>query len=140
MTTNGSNDQARLAWLALAMTPRMGPTRIARAIQRLGAAERLFTASLTELEGAGLPAESAQFCFDGRAHTAAIDEAARTAEQQAIFLTPEDEAFPSRLLEIYDPPPILWVRGDERQLARIGIAVVGTRQPSPYGRRNGRGP
>jgi len=133
MTGTGTKEEARLAWLALALTPRMGPTRTARAIRRLGAAERLFTASLTELEGAGLPAESAQFCFDGRARAAAEEEAARTAEQPACYLTPEDEAYPGRLLEIYDPPPVLWLRGDERLLNRVGIAIVGTRQPTPYG-------
>jgi DNA processing protein len=129
----GNVKEARLGWLALVLTPRMGPTRIARAVQRLGAAERIFTASLTELEAAGMPAEAAQFCFDGRAQTAAIDEAARVAEQQACFLTPEDAAYPGRLLEIYDPPPVLWVRGDVRLLNRVGVAVVGTRQPTPYG-------
>ena len=129
----GSNEEARLAWLALVLTPGMGPTRCARTVRRLGAAERVFTASLTELEGAGLPAEAAQFCFDGRARAAAVDEAARTADQQAVFLTPEDEAYPSRLLEIYDPPPVLWARGDLRQLNRAALAVVGTRHPTPYG-------
>ena len=125
--------EARLGWLALALTPQMGPTRSARAVQRLGGAERVFAASLTELEGAGLPAEAAQFCFDGRAREAALKEAAHTAEQQAGYLTPEDEAYPQRLLEIYDPPPVLWVRGNRALLNRAGIAVVGTRQPSPYG-------
>ena len=124
--------EARLAWLALTMTPGMGPTRCRRAVRQLGAA-RVFHASLTELEGAGMPAESAQFCFDGRARTAAMEEEARVIEQQASYLTPEDEAYPERLLEIYDPPSVLWVRGDVRQLSRPGIAVVGTRQPSPYG-------
>jgi DNA processing protein len=128
-----STEEARLAWLALSLTPTMGPTRTARAVRRLGTAARVFSASLTELEGAGLAAEAAQFCFDGRARAAALDEAARTAEQQAIFLTPEDDLYPDRLLEIYDPPSILWVRGDVRQLSRVGIAVVGTRQPTPYG-------
>jgi DNA processing protein len=37
------------------------------------------------------------------------------------------------LKEIYDPPPVLWVRGDTRLLDRPSIAVVGTRHPSPYG-------
>jgi DNA processing protein len=129
----GSVSEARLAWLALVLTPGMGPTRCARAVRRLGAAERLFSVSLTELEGLGLPAESAQFCFDGRARKAAMEEAKRIAEQQATFLTPEDEAYPGRLLEIYDPPAVLWVRGDEGLLNRPGIAVVGTRQPTPYG-------
>jgi DNA processing protein len=62
-----------------------------------------------------------------------VDEAARIAEQQATFLTPEDEAYPSRLLEIYDPPAVLWVRGEASLLSRVGLAVVGTRQPTPYG-------
>jgi len=129
----GQREEARLAWLALVLTPQMGPTRTARAVRRLGAAERIFRASLTELESVGLPAEAAQFVFEGRAREAAIGEAARVAEQQAVLLTPEDAAYPERLLNIYDPPPVLWVRGDVRQLARPGIAVVGTRQPTPYG-------
>jgi DNA processing protein len=128
-----AKDEARLAWLALVLTPQMGPTRSMRAVQRLGAPERLWTASLTELEGVGMPAEAAQFCFDGRARSAAIDEASRIAEQQAAYLTPGDEAYPSRLLEIYDPPPVLWVRGNQALLNRAGIAVVGTRHPTPYG-------
>jgi len=130
---NANLDEARLAWLALTLTPGMGPTRCARAVKRLGAAERLFGASLTELEGMGMPAEAAQFCFDGRSRAAAVEEASRIAEQQACYLTPEDEAYPGRLLEIYDPPAVLWVRGDVTQLDRPGIAVVGTRQPTPYG-------
>ena len=128
-----STEEGRLAWLALVLTPGMGPTRCGRAVQKLGAAERLFSASLTELESLGMPAEAAQFCFDGRSRAAAMDEAKRIIEQGATFLTPEDEAYPGRLLEIYDPPPVLWVRGNAALLNRAGIAIVGTRQPSPYG-------
>ena len=130
---NEVRDEARLAWLALVLTPRMGPTRCARVVQRLGAAERVFHASLTELEGVGMPAEAAQFVFDGRARAAAVEEAQRVVEQRAVFLTPEDEEYPARLLHIYDPPPVLWVRGNVKLLNSAGIAVVGTRQPSPYG-------
>ena len=119
--------------MALALTPAMGPTRIGKAMARLGAAERVFEASLTELEGAGLPAQAAQFVFEGRAFIAAEDEAKRVAEAGGFLLTREDEAYPERLLEIYDPPAVLWIRGDATVLARPGIAVVGTRQPSPYG-------
>ena len=128
-----TKEKARLGWMALALTPAMGPTRIAKAMARLGAAERVFEASLTELEGAGLPAQAAQFVFEGRALLAAEDEAKRVAEAGGFLLTREDEAYPERLLEIYDPPAVLWIRGDATVLARPGIAVVGTRQPSPYG-------
>jgi DNA processing protein len=128
-----TKERARLGWMALALTPEMGPTRIAKAMARLGAAERVFEASLTELEGAGLPARAAQFVFEGRAFEAAEGEANRVVEAGGSFLTREDEAYPRRLLEIYDPPAVLWIRGDAALLSRPGIAVVGTRHPSPYG-------
>ncbi|MBB5327719.1 DNA-processing protein DprA [Tunturiibacter gelidoferens] len=127
------SEQARLAWVALTLTPGMGPTRIWKAMNRLGAAEQLLEASLTELEGTGMPAQSAQFVFEGKAKAAAEDELKRVAEAGGSILTPEDEAYPERLREIYDPPSTLWIRGDVSLLARPGIAVVGTRQPSPYG-------
>ncbi len=138
MTNETISETARLGWLALALTPEMGPTRIAKAMARLGVngrdgAERVFEATLTELEGAGLPARAAQFVFDGRAQKAAEDEAKRVAEAGGRFLTREDAAYPERLTEIYDPPAVLWIRGDAALLARPGIAVVGTRHPTPYG-------
>jgi len=128
-----SLEMGRLAWMALTLTPEMGPTRIARAVARLGAAKTLFEASLTELEGVGMPAKAAQFVADGRARAAAEDQARRVAEAGGSFLTREDDAYPGRLLQIYDPPAVLWIRGDPALLDRPGIAVVGTRQPSPYG-------
>jgi DNA processing protein len=120
--------------MALVLTPGMGPTRCSRAVQRLGgAAERLFAASLTELEGLGMPAESAQFLFGGKARGAAVDEISRVTDSGATFLTMDDEQYPGRLMEIFDPPPVLWVRGEASILNQAGIAVVGTRHPTPYG-------
>jgi DNA processing protein len=119
--------------MALALTPGMGPTRCARAVAGLGAAERLFEASLTELEALGMPAAAVQFVGDGRARTAAEEEIGRVEQAGGSILTREDAAYPERLLEIFDPPAVLWLRGDPTLLARPGIAVVGTRQPTPYG-------
>jgi DNA processing protein len=126
--------ETRLAWMALVLTPGMGPTRCMRAVQRLGGdAERLFGASLTELESLGLPASAAQHVFDGRARTAALEEISRVTDSGATFLTMDDRDYPAPLMEIFDPPPVLWVRGDASILNRTGIAVVGTRNPTPYG-------
>src|ERR1700678_3934529 len=110
-------EMGRLGWLALTLTPEMGPTRIAKAMARLGVAEHVFEASLTELEAAGMPARAAQFVSDGRARAAAEDEAKRVAEAGGFFLTREDAAYPQRLLEVYDPPAVLWLRGDVGALA-----------------------
>ncbi len=102
-------------------------------MERLGLAERLFEASLTELEGLGLPAHAAQFCFEGKAREAAENELSRVIEAGGEILTPADEGYPRRLREIYDPPAVLWVRGNVKLMLKPGIAVVGTRHPSPYG-------
>ena len=128
-----SPEAGRLAWLGLVLTPGLGPTRIFRAVERVGDAARVLELSLTELEGLKLPAKSAQFISDGRALAAAEKEAKLVSDAGAIFLTPDDEAYPERLREIYDPPAVLWVRGNAELLSRPGIAVVGTRAPSPYG-------
>lgn len=125
--------RARLAWLGMVLTPGMGPTRTARAAARLGGADRMLSASLTELEGAGMPAAAAQFCFDGRAMRSAEDEMQRVEEAGGQIVTLEDELYPEALRNIYDPPPVLWVRGEAALLNEAGIAVVGTRHPSPYG-------
>jgi DNA processing protein len=53
--------------------------------------------------------------------------------QGATILTRGCEAYPERLREIYDPPPVLWVRGDVSLLRQPSLAIVGTRHPSPYG-------
>jgi DNA processing protein len=126
-------ETARLAWLAMTLTPGLGPTGVARAMQMAGDAARIFEMSLTELESLRIPAKSAQFLADGRARAAAEKEARLVMDAGATYLTPLDEAYPPRLLEIFDPPSVLWVRGDVAQLARPGIAVVGTRAPSAYG-------
>ena len=128
-----NTEQDRLAWLALALTPGMGATRVLRAMSRMQTPADLLRMSLTELECAGMPATAAQFVFDGKALAAAETEMQRVADQGAGILTHDCEDYPQRLREIYDPPPILWYRGETALLSLPGIAVVGTRHPSPYG-------
>jgi len=126
-------DEERLAWLALALAPGLGPKRILDAVKKLEAVSQIFTLPLTALEGLRFPPQAAQFIFDGKARQAAEEEWARVAAQGATLLTYGCAAYPERLKEIYDPPPVLWVRGPVGLLSRPGIAVVGTRHPTPYG-------
>ena len=126
-------DEARLAWLALALSPGLGPKRILDAMKLLETPSRLFSITLTELEGLRFPAEAAQFIFDGKARQAAEEEWARVSAQGATIVSFGCAEYPERLKEIYDPPPVLWVRGAVNLLSRPAIAVVGTRHPSPYG-------
>jgi len=131
--TTPALDEERLAWLALALAPGLGPKRILDAVKNLDSASQIFTLPLTALEGLKFPAEAAQFIFDGKARQAAEEEWARVAAQGATVVTYGSPEYPERLKEIYDPPPVLWVRGPAALLSRPGIAIVGTRHPSPYG-------
>ncbi len=126
-------DEERLAWLALALAPGLGPKRILDAVKTLEAASQIFSLTLTELEGLRFPAQAAQFVFDGNARQAAEAEWSRVAAQGATVVSYGCREYPERLKEIYDPPPVLWVRGAAQLLSRPAIAIVGTRHPSPYG-------
>ncbi|MHB1856480.1 MAG: DNA-processing protein DprA [Acidobacteriaceae bacterium] len=126
-------DGERRAWLALAMTSRLGMTRIWRAVNTVGSAEGVMALPLTQLEGLRLPAVSAQSIVSGKSLIEAEKEWKRVQEGGGTLITPADEKYPERLREIYDPPTVLWLRGDKSLLAQPGIAIVGTRHPTPYG-------
>ena len=126
-------DEDKLAWLAMALTPGLGPKRILDAMRELEAPSQIFALPLTALEGLRLPAEAAQFIFDGKARAAAQEEWERAAAERGTLVTFGCAEYPERLKEIYDPPPVLWVRGAAALLSRPAIAIVGTRHPSPYG-------
>lgn len=128
-----ASSEALLAWLALVLTPGLGPRRILQAVETVGSAEALIHCSLTELEALRLPAEAVQFLGLGHGFTAAEQELAQAQAAGVGFVVYSEAAYPERLREIYDPPPVLWVRGDAGLLLRPSIAVVGTRQPTPYG-------
>jgi DNA processing protein len=120
-------------WLALALTQGLGPTRIKKLIEHFGTAERVFQASLTELEAMGMRAVSAQSIATGKSLELAQQECVKAVEARARIISLSDPEYPSRLKEIYDPPVILFVKGNVEVLAQPGIAMVGTRHPTPYG-------
>ena len=120
-------------WLALALTAGLGPTRIRKLIEHYGTAERVFQATLTELEATGMRAVSAQSIATGKSLELAQQECEKAAEARARIISLSDPEYPSRLKEIYDPPVVLFVKGCVEVLAQPGIAMVGTRHPTPYG-------
>jgi DNA processing protein len=122
-----------LQWLALSLTPAMGPIRGHRLVQHLGAIERVFLSSLTELEAAGLPAVSAQSIALGKSYALAEEEFMGARDVGAEIISFDDVQYPARLKEIYDPPLALYVRGNASLLHEPGLGVVGTRHPTPYG-------
>lgn len=126
-------DGEALRWLALALTPSLGASRCRRLVEHFGTPAAVFSASLTELEAVGLAAAAAQAIALGKSLQQAQDETARAAAAGARIIAFGDPEYPPRLKQIYDPPVVLYVRGDADILSQAALAVVGTRHPTAYG-------
>lgn len=126
-------DEDRLAWLALSLAPGVGSRSTLEAIRQLETPSQLFRLSLTELEALRLPVGAVQFIFDGKGREVAEQEWAQIVEGEATLVTCSCSQYPDQLKQIFDPPPVLWVRGAVELLKKAAIAIVGTRRPSPYG-------
>jgi DNA processing protein len=122
-----------LEWLAISLTPGLGPTRARKLVEHFGSPEAVFRASLTELESTGIQVISAQSLATGKSAALAREEIAQAAAASIAMLSMDDPSYPPRLKEIYDPPLILRVRGNPEVLTKPGVAMVGTRHPTPYG-------
>lgn len=133
MATPVSRTSNALYWLALTLTPALGPTRGRKLAEHFENVDDIFQASLTELEALNLQAQSAQHIALGKSLELAHEEFARANSAGVEIICRDDEVWPLRLSEIYDPPLVLYVHGNSRALSRPGIAVVGTRHPTPYG-------
>ncbi|MGA6958911.1 MAG: DNA-processing protein DprA [Candidatus Acidiferrales bacterium] len=122
-----------LGWLALALTPGLGARMAGKLLTALGSPDRIFSASLTELEAQRLPAAVAQAIHTRQPLSAAAKELAQAQAAGIRLLTWDEPEYPQRLREIYDPPPLLYVRGNIELLNRHQISIVGSRRPTPTG-------
>lgn len=118
-----------LLWLALGLTPGLGPTRSRRLLEHFGTGAAIFRASLSDLEARGLLAASAQ--SPGKPPELAQEELAKATAVGVQIVTLDDLADPPRPKQIYAPPRALCVRGDVNVLAQAGIAAVRWRHPTP---------
>jgi DNA processing protein len=128
-----SIDTHAVEWLALSLTAGLGTTKARRLVEHFGSVQEVFRASLTELEATGIQTVSAQSLGTGRSLELAQEEMARSAAAGVTLLVPDDPAYPGQLKQIYDPPLVLYVRGNAAAVSLPGLALVGTRHPTPYG-------
>lgn len=122
-----------LGWLALALTPGLGARMAAKLLHHFGSPDAIFSTSLTALEAQRLPAAVAQSIHSRRSLSDAAKELAQAQASGCRLLTWDEPEYPARLREIYDPPPLLYVRGNVQLLNSHVLAVVGARRPTPYG-------
>ena len=125
---------ASLLWLALALTPGLASRLSGRLLEEFGSPEEVFRAPLPRLERCKLPAAVAQAVFKKQAFKRAEKELASIRGiENCRLVSRADPEYPQTLLQIYDPPTPLYVRGDVSVLNQPSISIVGTRRPTLYG-------
>ena len=125
---------ASLSWLALTLTPGLAARLCARLLRQFGSPDLVFRASLPQLEACQLPSEPAQALVHKKAFPRAEKELAGIRKIPGCSLLNWTEPeFPQNLLQIYDPPVLLYVRGDPQILNLPSLSIVGTRKPTLYG-------
>jgi DNA processing protein len=121
-------------WIGFTLIPGIGRVRFSKLEQHFGKLERAWQASATELETAGLDSRSIEAVVSNRPKISLDAEMEKLERYKVTVLTYKDEAYPFRLKEIYEPPPVIYVRGSLTPEDDWCLAVVGTRRPTYYGR------
>lgn len=129
----------RAYWLAWSKISGVGPVALRRMQEQFGSLAIAWNAPPTSLlKVHGLGNQTVESIQQQRSH---LNPAALLAEHEPKnphFWTPADPDYPRLLLEIPDPPPLLYYNGIVDPLENQGIvnaiAIVGTRNPTPYGR------
>jgi DNA processing protein len=125
---------ASLSWLSLGLTPGLAARLSARLLKEFGSPDEIFRAPLRQLVACSLPGPVAQAVFRKESCKRAEKELAgvRNLDNCKLINWTERE-YPQTLLQIYDPPVLLYVRGDSQALNIPSISIVGTRRPTLYG-------
>jgi len=121
-------------YLALNSIRLIGPVRVRRLLEVLGSAEAILNAPadrLARVDGIG-PA-TAEEIRSWDKNWSLEKELAGIQDLGLSLVDCEDEKYPQALREIYDPPLILYYKGDLEAARRKSIAVVGSRHTSHYG-------
>jgi DNA processing protein len=118
--------------LTVALLPDVGPGTV----RKLSARGPLRDALLRPGDhGDLLPARARERLATGAARHAAEEEQRRCREQGVSLVGRDDAGYPLDLREVYDPPPVLYVRGTLRaDEGPASVAIVGSRAATPHGK------
>jgi DNA processing protein len=121
-------------WLKLIRADGLGPVTFSRIIKRFGSVDVALGASVSELakiDGIGYKkAERIAVTRDKFEVSAEIEK----AEKLGVWIINiKDERYPLILKKIYDPPPVLYIKGSLTRDDNLAISIVGSRRCSLYG-------
>ena len=119
------------AWLRLTLIPGIGGETQRKLLAAFGLPEAIFAAG--RLAARSVIGDRADLLFDFDPSEAVDRGLAWACQPGQCLLTLADTAYPRSLLEIPDPPSVLYVRGNPGLLQNRGLAIVGSRNATPQG-------
>ena len=121
-------------WVAFSGIAGIGRVRISQLKEYFGSLQHAWKAPEGKLRQAGLDSRSIDALVTLRPRISLDAEMEKLERYGMKVLVYEDPLYPARLKEIYDYPPVLYVRGNLPVQDEPCLAIVGTRRPTIYGR------
>jgi len=121
-------------WVGFSLIPGIGRVRLTQLENYFGSLEKAWHAAPVDLKQSGLDSGSIRAIASWRPKLSLEAEVEKLERYGVKALTWHDSGYPPRLKEIYDYPPILYVRGSLLPEDEWCLAVVGTRRATVYGR------
>lgn len=122
-------------WVGFSRIPGIGRVRFSQLKEHFGNLQDAWKASESELKQTGLDSRSIEALLLLRPKISLDAETEKLERHKVKTLVCEDPDYPVKLREIYDYPPVLYIRGNLLSLKdEPCLAVVGTRRPTVYGR------
>ena len=128
-------DASLKAWLALSLTRGLGGEGARRLLKEFGSPEVIFSASVNSLKSV-IKAEVAAEISKGFDDQVIAAASAWLEDSNNHIVTLADSDYPQALLNIPDPPLLLYVKGLLALLNQPALAIVGSRHATPQGLRN----
>ncbi|MDR0776250.1 MAG: DNA-processing protein DprA [Azonexus sp.] len=119
------------AWLRLTLIPGIGGESQRKLLAAFGLPEAVFAAG--PLAVRGIIGSRADLLFEHDSADLVERSLAWAAQPGNVIITLADADYPPALLEIPDPPILLYLRGDPAHLQGRGLAIVGSRNATPQG-------
>src|SRR5687767_7343787 len=121
-------------WVAFSRIPRIGSVRAGLLEEHFGSMADAWKASAAQLAAAGLDRSTVASIVASRNEISPEREIEALQRAGVTAYSWRDDAYPVRLKEVDDHPPVLYVRGDLKPDDEWAVAIVGTRRATPYGR------
>jgi DNA processing protein len=134
MESSAASEQELAAWLRLSLTPGIGGESQRKLLAAFGLPGDIFAAG--RLAASKVIGDRARHLFESSERDIDADIAAALAWAKVDgqhILTLADAGYPPALLQIADPPPLLYARGNLALIKQPALAIVGSRNATPQG-------